>query len=88
MKILMLSTVPGSVDGIRVASFEADQEYDLTATEGARALAAAFVGAGLANEVGQPPAVSAPTAAESDVAPGGEGAAAAPPRQTRRAKAQ
>lgn len=52
MKIRMLTTERGSVDGVRVASYVADQEYDLTATPGARALAEAFVGAGLAEEVG------------------------------------
>jgi len=56
MLIRMLSTQRGSVDGIRVASYEADQEYDLTATAGARDLAEAFVGAGLAEEVGATPA--------------------------------
>jgi predicted nuclease with TOPRIM domain len=52
MKIRMLTTERGSIDGVRVASYAADQEYDLTTTPGARALAEAFVGAGLAEEVG------------------------------------
>jgi hypothetical protein len=52
MLIRMLSTAPGSVDGIRVAQYEAGLEYDLTATAGSRDLAEAFVGADLAEEVG------------------------------------
>lgn len=52
MKIRMLESASGSVDGWRVASYEAGEEYDLTATAGARDLAEAFVGAGLAEEVG------------------------------------
>jgi hypothetical protein len=52
MKIRMLTTERGSVDGVLVTAYEADQEYDLTATAGARDLAKAFVGAGLAVEVG------------------------------------
>ena len=48
----MLSSVSGSVDGIQVAIYHADQEYDLTATAGAQDLAAAFVAAGLAEECG------------------------------------
>lgn len=84
----MLSTVPGSVDGFQVASYEAGQEYDLTATAGAKELAVALVDAGLAEEVGakvEPPA-EADHAANED---GGEGAEApAPTRPSRRAKAQ
>lgn len=52
MKILMLAGAPGSIDGFRVAPYEAGQEYDLTTSAGARDLAAAFIGAGLAEEVG------------------------------------
>jgi hypothetical protein len=52
MKITMLQTVPGSVDGIRVSTYEAGIEYDLSATDGARSLAAAFVGAGMAEVTG------------------------------------
>jgi len=52
MIIRMLTGAPGSIDGFRVATYEADQEYDLTATVGARELAAAFVAAGLAEEAG------------------------------------
>ncbi|QJE03055.1 hypothetical protein HH212_26220 [Massilia forsythiae] len=66
MKIIMLSTAPGSVDGIRVMSYEADREYDLTGTAGAQDLAAAFVGAGLAKEVGS--ASPAPAASDSESA--------------------
>jgi hypothetical protein len=56
MKIIMSTTAPGSVDGIRVATYEAGTEYDLTATSGERELAVAFVGAGLAAETGAAPA--------------------------------
>ena len=48
----MLSSAPGSIDGIQVAMYAVDQEYDLTATAGSRELAAAFVDAGLAEEIG------------------------------------
>lgn len=51
MKIRMLKTVPGSLDGIRVTTYEAGKEYDLTGTPGARDLAQAFVGARMATEV-------------------------------------
>jgi hypothetical protein len=53
MKITMLTTVPGSIDGIRVAQYEAGIEYDLATTDGARELAAAFVDAGFAHESGE-----------------------------------
>jgi hypothetical protein len=56
MKILMLSTEPGSVDGFRVSTYEAGREYDLTEPAGARELAAAFVAAGLAEQVNASPA--------------------------------
>lgn len=56
MKITMLQAAPGSIDGIRVATYESGTEYDLTATDGARDLAQAFVGAGLAVEVDAKPA--------------------------------
>lgn len=52
MKIKMLETQRGSVDGCRVDSYEQGAEYDLSATQGERELAAAFVGAGMAKEVG------------------------------------
>lgn len=51
MNIRMLKTENGSVDGIRTAVYEADSEHSLTATKGERDLAAAFVAAGLAEEV-------------------------------------
>jgi hypothetical protein len=51
MHIRMLKTVPGSVDGIRVASYEAENDYDLSGTPGAISLAAAFIGSGMAEEV-------------------------------------
>lgn len=53
MKIRMTQTTPGSVDGIRVQSYEAGQEYDLSATAGERELAAAFVNADLAEIAGK-----------------------------------
>lgn len=59
MKIVMLRTERGSVDGVRIASYEAGQEYDLTATAGARDLAKAFIGAELAREVGAKPTLAA-----------------------------
>lgn len=48
MKIKMLSTQNGSVDGIRVKSYAADTEHDLSDSVGARSLAKAFVDAGMA----------------------------------------
>jgi hypothetical protein len=59
MKIKMITTVPGSVDGCRVSTYEAGKEYDLSSTPGERDLAAAFVGANFAAEV------------EGDAAPAG-----------------
>lgn len=56
MRIRMLKTENGSVDGIRVKQFAEGEQYDLTATAGERDLAAAFVGADLAVEVGVEPA--------------------------------
>lgn len=58
MKIRMLSTAPGSVDGIRVVRYRADQEYDLGETEGALDLAAAFVASKLAVRAGEDQAAS------------------------------
>lgn len=70
MRISMLQTTPGSIDGIRVASYEADTEYDLTATAGERDLASAFVGAGLAVDLDARPAEKpAPPAADEVPAP-------------------
>jgi hypothetical protein len=83
MKIIMTQTVPGSVDGIRVSTYESDVEYDLTATEGERDLAAAFVNAGFAQEVG----AERPAAPEVEADAGTEGAPAAP-RPGRRPRAQ
>jgi hypothetical protein len=51
MKIRMLTTENGSVDGIRVEVYSAGTEYDLSQCQGARDLAAAFVGARMAVEV-------------------------------------
>jgi hypothetical protein len=73
MKIRMKTTAPGSIDGIRVTSYEADTEYDLTATTGERDLAAAFVGAGFAVGLDAKPTLEGapdlepdPSAQESD----------------------
>lgn len=62
MKIRMLKTVSGSLDGIRVTTYEDGKEYDLAGTSGAISLAAAFVAAGMAAEVGR----AAPVAAEPE----------------------
>jgi hypothetical protein len=43
MKIRMLKSVPGSVDGTTVRTFAKDEEHDLSATEGSRDLAAVFL---------------------------------------------
>lgn len=56
MKIKMLSTQSGSIDGVRVSPYVADAEYDLTGSAGERDLAAAFIGARMAVEVGTAPA--------------------------------
>jgi hypothetical protein len=52
MRIRMLKTENGSIDGIRVQSYDEGMEYDLSGTVGARELGESFVGAGLAEEVG------------------------------------
>lgn len=52
MRIRMLKTESGSVDGIRVRSYEKDSDYVLASTDGELSLAAAFVGAGLAVDLG------------------------------------
>jgi len=48
MKIRMLTTVPGSIDGIRVKTYDAGTEHDLSASPGARDLAKALVNARMA----------------------------------------
>ena len=68
MKIRMKTTAPGSVDGIRVVTYNADTEYDLTTTAGACSLAAAFVAAGMAEPVAVDPSPPHDTAG---VAPDG-----------------
>lgn len=83
MKIRMLKSAPGSVDGIRVGMYEVGQEYDLTATAGSRDLAISFVGAGLAEESGATPALAAEVA-EADVA----SEAPVPAKPGRKPKAQ
>lgn len=92
MHIRMTNTEYGSVDGIRVASYEAGQEYDLTATAGAQALAAAFVAAGLAQEMwarsatANKPAVEQVPAVEKSAAEGAEAPAVVQPKTGRKPK--
>lgn len=63
MKIRMLSTQNGSLDGIRVKEYAVGTEHDLTSTPGARDLAKAFVGARMAIEVKPEPAPATPAPA-------------------------
>lgn len=56
MKIKMTKTVQGSTDGIRVTTYNAGVEYDLTGSPGARDLAQAFVNARMAVEAKDDPA--------------------------------
>lgn len=71
MKIKMLKTEKGSTDGLKVGTYEQGQEYDLSSTSGERELAAAFIGARMAEHV-----VDEPTApvviAEEKAAPAPE----------------
>lgn len=53
MKIKMLSTQKGSINGIQIATYEAESVHDLSASKGEIELAQAFVGSGMA-EVYQP----------------------------------
>lgn len=66
MKIQMLSTQKGSIDGIHIATYAADSIHDLSASKGERELAAAFIGAGMAAEVIEGTIESRP----DDAAPG------------------
>lgn len=70
MKIRMLSTQNGSLDGIRVKEYHVGAEYDLSGSAGGRDLAQAFVGARMAVEIkGDAPAdlpQSKPKADEAD----------------------
>jgi hypothetical protein len=50
MRIRMTSTQTGSLDGIQANQYVEGQEYELTDSVGARDLARAFVGAGMAVE--------------------------------------
>lgn len=68
MKIKMLSTQNGSLDGIRISSYLAGSVYDLSDSPGAISLAKAFLGARMAIEVPlDPPA----TPAQEQPAPAG-----------------
>jgi hypothetical protein len=60
MRIRMLKTVPGSIDGIQVKSYGAGKDYDLTATDGERSLATALVNAQYAEEIGEKSLQDAP----------------------------
>jgi hypothetical protein len=51
MNIKMTSTQNGSVDGIRVKLYPAGSEHHLSDSDGSRALAKAFIAAGMAVEV-------------------------------------
>lgn len=76
MKIKMLETQRGSVDGCRVKTYEAGVEYDLSASAGAKDLARAFVDAGFAEAAdgvtahfSKAQAAQEPTATNRDPAP-------------------
>lgn len=96
MRIRMLKTENGSVDGIRVASYEGGAEYVLAATDGERSLAAAFVSAGCAVDLdsGEHRAADAGAAAPADpeidksAAPAADREPAAPAAKQGRAKKQ
>jgi hypothetical protein len=60
MKIRMLKSAPGSIDGRRTALYEAGQEYDLSANAGARELATSFVAAHFARAIGDTLEAAAP----------------------------
>lgn len=68
MKIKMLSTQNGSLDGIRIASYQAGSVYDLSDSPGAISLAKAFLGARMAIEV--PPDLPATPAQEQPASAG------------------
>jgi hypothetical protein len=51
VKIKMIETQRGSVDGCRIATYVAGAEYDLSGSAGALDLAQAFIGAGFAEPV-------------------------------------
>lgn len=51
MKIKMTRTENGSTNGTHVRQYVKDHEYDLTGSAGERALASAFVDAGMAVEL-------------------------------------
>lgn len=54
MKIKMLSTQNGSIDGIHLSVYKAGSVHDLTGSKGERELAAAFVDASMAIELPPP----------------------------------
>lgn len=95
MRVRMLETRRGSLDGLTVQPFEKGQVYDLSQTEMTRSLAGIFLRAGWAEEVKvRPPeperAAAEPPAAAPEAAPGPMPAVAAPeqaaeaPRPSRR----
>lgn len=63
MKIRMLSTQKGSIDGIRIKEYEVGAEYELGTSPGAADLAHAFIGARMAEAVAD--VTVAPAAAAS-----------------------
>ena len=96
MRIRMLKTENGSVDGIRVTSYEGGAEYVLASTDGERSLAAAFVGAGCAVDMdgGEPAAAHVDATAPADpeleraAAPAADPEPAVPAAKQGRAKKQ
>jgi hypothetical protein len=69
MRIRMLKTENGSVDGIRVQLYVEGEKYDLNATDGERELAAAFVGSGMAVDLAEEPAASVVDSEQATAAP-------------------
>lgn len=61
MHIKMTSTQNGSIDGITVKAYIADSQHDLSASTGERALAKAFIEAGMAVELIPPDPQTAQT---------------------------
>jgi len=96
MRIRMLKTAPGSIDGVRITSYEAGQEYDLSSTPSERFLASNFVSAQLAEEAGGASAVAvtdlskvaSASAAEPPVPSGDDAAPALEAKPARKSKAQ
>lgn len=73
MKIKMLKTIPGSIDGVTVIELQAGTEYTMTDAARGQRRAAAYFHRGEAVEV-------------ADAATGGDQVAAAPARKARATK--